>query len=56
MSNVIKNTERLINAIVADARRAAPLCGAEGTRNRICAADRGHVGAHNFFPRAVRED
>ena len=32
------------------------LCGAAGTRNRICAAPRGHVGAHNLVLRTVRED
>lgn len=32
------------------------LCGAEGTRNRVCAAPAGHAGPHNFVLRTVRED
>jgi hypothetical protein len=32
------------------------LCGAAGTRNRVCAAGLGHVGDHNFVLRTIRED
>lgn len=32
------------------------ICRAEGTRNRVCFADAGHIGPHNFVPRTARED
>jgi hypothetical protein len=32
------------------------LCYAEGTRGRVCAADKDHDGNHNWVPRTVRED
>jgi len=32
------------------------LCGAHGSRNRVCAAAAGHVGDHSYVIRSGRED
>lgn len=32
------------------------LCRAAGTRDRVCGAIVGHVGAHDFVPQTIRED
>jgi hypothetical protein len=33
-----------------------PLCGAQASRNRVCAAPAYHTGAHVFVPQVERED
>jgi len=33
-----------------------PLCGAQGSRDRVCALPHYHTGAHSFVPRTERED